>query len=328
MSSERKTVALWWSVGAGFPILGVGLSLALQAAWWNDVPARMPKHWNGSGVADAIGTPWSTTISTFIVGLAVPALMIAITAPSFTRGARGWVYRFLAAMSAAMSALGAVLAAGIFWLHRFVPEGGPWPRTSSATLAAFASALVVGVLAYFVQPKQESTSPAAVPMRSIALRPGESAIWINQTRIPRKFLMLLIGVGIVVAGMCIFFFASGQTTAGLIYVGIVALLALIIPATSVFTVRVDATGFTVVSALGWPRVFVPYGNIADARAVMVDGLTEFGGYGVRAAPGAFGVVLRNGEAIEVTRVKGRRIVVTVDDAATGAALVNELKSRA
>jgi len=56
---------------------------------------------------------------------------------------------------------------------------------------------------------------------------------------------------------------------------------------------------------------------------------EFGGWGVRTsvATGATGVVLRSGEAIEIHRTGGRRFLVTVDDAATGAALLATLAER-
>ena len=44
--------------------------------------------------------------------------------------------------------------------------------------------------------------------------------------------------------------------------------------------------------------------------------------------GRIGVVMRGGEALEVVRTGGRRVVVTVGDAATGAALLNTLAARA
>lgn len=326
MARTRNVVAWWWTVAAGVPLALVGTSLALQAAWWDELPRVMPKHWNGAGNADALGTRWSTTISTLIIGIAVPALMIAITAPSFTRGARGWVYRFLASMSAGMAALGAVLAAGTFWLHRGVAEGGPWPRMGGVTAAAFASAFVVGIAAFLIQPQQKSTNRSAMPLPSIDVDPGETVAWINEARVPRWLLWLLGGVTATVAAVAVFFLVQGYLAAGLIYLGVLVFMCLVIPAVAVFRVRVDKRGFSVVSALGWPKVDVPLENIADARAVTVDGLTEFGGYGVRMAPGAFGVVLRNGEAIEVSRRHGRRVVVTVDDAATAAALIKAFKA--
>jgi hypothetical protein len=44
--------------------------------------------------------------------------------------------------------------------------------------------------------------------------------------------------------------------------------------------------------------------------------------------GGVGYVVRTGEGIEVERTSGRRFVVTVDDAATGAALLTTLADRA
>ncbi|MNY73206.1 hypothetical protein D3C86_2119390 [compost metagenome] len=55
---------------------------------------------------------------------------------------------------------------------------------------------------------------------------------------------------------------------------------------------------------------------------------EFGGWGLRLSTDRrFGVVLRSGEAIEVLRRSGKRFVVTVEDAATGAALLEALVER-
>jgi len=61
---------------------------------------------------------------------------------------------------------------------------------------------------------------------------------------------------------------------------------------------------------------------------MVDPMGQFGGWGLRWGPAGFGVVLRTGEGIEVRRRSGKTLTVTVDDAATGAALLNALVARA
>lgn len=65
------------------------------------------------------------------------------------------------------------------------------------------------------------------------------------------------------------------------------------------------------------------GGVSAFRGV--DRKGEFGGWGLRlSVDRRFGVVLRAGEAIEVTRANGKRFVVTVDDAGTGAALLEAL----
>ena len=56
---------------------------------------------------------------------------------------------------------------------------------------------------------------------------------------------------------------------------------------------------------------------------------EFGGWGLRWAPGGgFGVVLRSGPGIRITRTNGKTFSVTVDDAEAGAALLTALAARA
>ncbi|MFF1573368.1 hypothetical protein ACFVWR_11505 [Leifsonia sp. NPDC058292] len=55
---------------------------------------------------------------------------------------------------------------------------------------------------------------------------------------------------------------------------------------------------------------------------------DFGGFGMRYSTGRrFGVVLRHGPPIGVERRDGRRFVVTVADADTGAALLQALAQR-
>ncbi|WES64942.1 hypothetical protein P0L94_02445 [Microbacter sp. GSS18] len=110
----------------------------------------------------------------------------------------------------------------------------------------------------------------------------------------------------------------------------VAVLLIVLAATTVaFHVRVDDRGLSVESVAGVPRFRVPLGDVTSAAAVDVVPMGEFGGWGLRWAPGRrFGVVLRTGAAIEVTRRDGRRFVVTVDDAGTGAALLEALAERA
>jgi len=78
---------------------------------------------------------------------------------------------------------------------------------------------------------------------------------------------------------------------------------------------------------GWPRSRIALNEVATATAVNVEALGSFGGWGWRRVPGALGVVLRSGEALRVERKEGHALVVTVDDAATAAALLTALASR-
>ena len=91
----------------------------------------------------------------------------------------------------------------------------------------------------------------------------------------------------------------------------------------------DGTGLTVRLLIRRPRIQVPLDEIIEAEVVTVRPIAEFGGWGLRiGAAGRAGVVLRSGPALQVTRTSGRAFVVTVDDAQTGAALLNTLAARA
>jgi hypothetical protein len=95
-----------------------------------------------------------------------------------------------------------------------------------------------------------------------------------------------------------------------------------------FKVRVDQGGITAWSAVGWPRFVVKAEDVESVAVVRVDGLGEFGGFGIRSSVGAKGIIMRNGEALEVTRKSGKRLVITVGDAETGAALLTTVAHRA
>jgi hypothetical protein len=96
-----------------------------------------------------------------------------------------------------------------------------------------------------------------------------------------------------------------------------------------FIVTVNRDGLTVRSAIGKPRFRVPLEEVIKAEVVAVRPMREFGGFGIRGdGHGRVGVVIRTGEMLQVHRTGDRIFVVTVDDAATGAALLNTLAGRA
>lgn len=132
---------------------------------------------------------------------------------------------------------------------------------------------------------------------------------------------------VVVTLVTMFADAPAGSVVVLIVVTIVCAAAVV--STLAFHVRVDATGLTVNSIVGLPRVHVPLRDIASVEAVDVNPMGEFGGWGLRWAPGGgFGVVLRSGPGIRVHRTNGKVVTVTVEDAATGAALLGALTARA
>ena len=89
-------------------------------------------------------------------------------------------------------------------------------------------------------------------------------------------------------------------------------------------VTVAARGVTVgYGVLGLRLTRIPLRRIASAEAVERTGLS-FRYTGSLLVFGAAAVVLRRGPALRLTLRDGKTFLVTVDDAATGAALLNDL----
>jgi hypothetical protein len=93
------------------------------------------------------------------------------------------------------------------------------------------------------------------------------------------------------------------------------------------TVSVNDTGLTVrFGWLGWPRRRIGLDEIDRAEVVDVKAIA-YGGWGYRIRPGVSALIVRNGDAIRAVCRDRRDLVVTVDDAAAGAGLLNDLLRR-
>ena len=97
-----------------------------------------------------------------------------------------------------------------------------------------------------------------------------------------------------------------------------------------FTVTVDRRGLAVRSAARLAaRSSCRSTRCVQAEVVDRRPFPEFGGWGYRVGRGGrVGVVLRTGEGSRSSAPAAASLVVTVDDAATGAALLNTLAARA
>ncbi len=191
-------------------------------------------------------------------------------------------------------------------------------------------AVPVGVLAWFLQPHEHIVSTPTTAAISPPLSSGERAVWLRSVRLARGGLIVLgAALALLVVVTILTVAVSGSAVAATILIVLIVLMAAVIAATAVFHVRVDATGLTVNSATGFPRIHLPLAEIDRVEVVEVNPMGEFGGWGLRWAPGGgFGVVLRTGPGIRVTRRDRRVFTVTVDDAGTGAALLAAEAERA
>lgn len=303
------------------PLL-IGLGAVLTARSWTSVlPDPVATHWGFSGGPDGY-TPlgeavWLTGLGG-LLGLVLGGTLLALAArvPEMRRGA--------GALVVGMSLLVTALQIGSLWLQRGLADATAAPGIGRVLAASFgigALGAIAGAAAVGSAPHGITRASAPVPRSAprAALGEGSPDTW---TGIARSTPWVYAVLALVAVPLAVIAFSGGYAAAILVAVGMAVLL---MASTSSFRVRVDRAGLTVRSVLGWPGWTVPLGDIAVAEAVEVDPMREFGGVGLRAGRDhRFGVVLRKGPALQVRRGNGSAFLVTVDEPAPAAALLNAL----
>jgi len=148
----------------------------------------------------------------------------------------------------------------------------------------------------------------------IEVADGESVTWTGVCRVWWP-LALVGGVGIVFLVM-----PDWWKVLGLLFFALAFLFSAVFVTVNDEGIEVRLGGRIPVRRIGLDKV---------VRAASIDlEPARWGGWGWRVAPGRSAIVLRRGDAIEITFADDRQFAVTVDDAATGAALLNGLRARA
>ncbi|MFP3712864.1 DUF1648 domain-containing protein [Puerhibacterium sp. TATVAM-FAB25] len=319
--ARRGAPARYPALAAGAAGLALPLAAAAVAWGWRDeLPDPVASHWSG---ARADG--FMSLEADLAVMVGTTALLAALfTAMGVRAGQAAATRRLTAALSVGTGAMLAVLVTGSLAAQRGLADAAAAPAPGTPTALGLAAMVALGAVTWFLVPG-DPPSPAreAVPADAprIELGAGERAVWLRRTA---------GGLGIAVGAVALLVATATAVATGTWGALVVPLvLALALTAMFAFTVRVDAAGLTVRSALGWPRSHAPAGEVERASVVEVSPLRDFGGWGWRVGRGGrVGVVLRAGEALLVERTGGRSLVVTVDDAATAAALLNTMAERA
>jgi len=304
----------------GVPAVLAAVTVAVALAWRDRLPDPVASRWGPDGVEGGSS----------LVGLLIP--LVAMT----------------------LVFAGALWAVGYFWgraamTRRFATGTAVWiavfvngltilmlsaqldvaTASEARDLGAGLAALIVAALAVAVavawlvpgDPRQPTGTPIPVGARRLPLPESETATWVRSVQwvSPVWIVVGSIGFGAAIGA------AARSWWLALV---LAAFLGTLLVTATAWTVTVDRLGLTARSRLPRPRIVVPLEEVEVADVVQVDPLREFGGWGLRTGLGGrVGVVVRKGAALEVVRTGGRRVVVTVDDAETGAALLNTLAAR-
>lgn len=289
-------------------------------SWRGDLPDPVAVHFGPDG-ADGYGSVGG--VLALLLGV-FGTLTVAIWLLAVLRGRDAMTRRIAVGTATGLAVFGSVLVGGTLWLQRGLADAAATPDVDPVIGLAVAAGLAAGGLCAWGAPADTHApagpGPVGLTGARLPLGAHERAAWAG-----RVVSRVAVGVGggatLVVAMLVV---ALDMPALVLL---VVALLLLVL-VSAVIVVTVDSRGLTARSALGWPRFHVPLDEVESVTVRQVRPLREFGGWGFRVGlAGQVGYVVRTGEAIEVGRTRGRSFVVTVDDAATGAALLTTLADR-
>lgn len=299
-------------------VLALLADLVVHVTVKDRLPDRLAVHFDAGGSADGYLGVTAHLLYTAASLLVLGALWAFIAVNGKLHGrAHRW---FIGGGSAVAGFLGYLLIA-VLSVNVDAPESGPadgFPlRHLVAALGAAVLAGALGVLASRLVPAPDDPRDRDPASRErIALADGEVAGWargIGAWWVPVAVLVFLAAGGTV--GLSQSWFIGGP----------ILLLGLVTATFCRPHVTVDRRGLTVSGLLPRPRV--PLERMAGADSRPINALAEYGGWGYRVRPERSGVITRSGEAIVVSLTSGREFAVTVDDSATGAALLNTLLDR-
>ncbi|NJI59533.1 MULTISPECIES: hypothetical protein [Microbacterium] len=331
---RARTAFLW--VGVIIPLTILAVSAVIVAFWLPEIPEPAAIHWSDDGV-NGFGPGW--TYLAILGGIAVMVIAFALLAwfahrlpqngqpvPAADAERPQWsiTARFLGAMNLGTVALISLITLVGVDAQRGLADAADTPDIGFEVLIGFVLMAGGVALGWFLQPATPlpDTSRSESPADPLPTSATERLVWIGTATIARSGLAVLGGAVLLACALAAIMIATGAggvLTAVIMLVTCAILIAALVT-TFAFRVRIGPAGLLVRSLAGWPKIEIPTVDVASVRAIDVDPFAEFGGWGLRyGLDGRYGVVLRRGEALEVTRVGGRRFVVTVDDAQTAAA---------
>jgi hypothetical protein len=290
------------------------------------LPNPVATHWGPAGTPDGFGSPVGTLV---MLAVLVTASSVGMWALGFFLGSSASTRR-LAAFFAVWFAIALTgLLVGSLVMQRGLSDATQAGGIGLPMGLAFGGATILGAVAAMLMPgdaHQPTSAPVPADAARLPLAPGEQVAWVRTVETP--YLSWFIGVGVALTITAVGLSVLSGTTVGLIS-GIT--LALVTAAFSLFTrwtITIDHNGLRAHTVLPWPRTIVPLDEVESAEVAEVRPLADFGGWGYRIdGGGRVGIVVRAGEAILVHRTGGRQLLLTVDDATTGAALLNTLADR-
>jgi uncharacterized membrane protein len=328
----RRTHRAAVIVGGVVPLVIVVVATAVMVSWLPELPSPVATHWGATGGPDGFGSAWTILTIPLPVSLGFGALAVGFSWSARPSGLLGGGQKLLLVTSVFLSGLLSSLALWALAIQRGLSDASQAPSITPAALAAAAIGLVLAAIGWFLLPRMDNSlvdtewvdAEEPEPLR---VGPSERVAWSKSIRITGGILVLLGAVVVVLCGALIVPFSTGSQ-GPVIPIVVVVFVTLVAVGTSFWRVSVDYRGLVVRSLLGWPRFTIRPGDIRSVHVVQINPVADFGGWGWRWVGGRrVGIIMRAGEAIEVTRQSGSVFVVTVDDAETGVSVLAALAAQ-
>lgn len=325
-SGLRQVRARIILIGGILPVLIAVLATLLMLTWMGELPDPIAIHWGPSGV-DGYGP----AAGLLFVPLGMTALFSFFAVVSAIGAAAEFgITRTQKILLVSGLWLSIALSAGIagsFELQRGLSDAAQAEGPLVPLLIGVLVGLAAAAGAWFLLPQADTIVSNAEDAEPLSVGKGEHLAWTRAVSISPFVLTILVVAVVLVAIVSILTLVIGN---GGFWTSVASLALIVVVGSSVsyWRVTADRHGLSVRSIFGWPRIRVWADDIASARVIDVNAAGEFGGWGYRwAGKGRTGIILRDGQAIEVTKKNGKSFVVTVDDARTGARVLATVIAR-
>lgn len=300
-----------WLALLGALVVTAVVALAFGGAW-TALPEPMASHWGPTGKPDGAAP------KVFLVALVLAPVWILAGATALTpsRPARAT----LITTSSALTGLFSVMAWSLVSLNRGVTE---WRSARVLPMShlgwlALATLGLGAIAAIALRPHFKQAEPG-VQTPSLTLAGGERAVWLSSAR--NRWLWWLLAMPLPLVLLWRHTTPVATTVA---VVGAVVTLALA-DAFSWVRVTVDHNGVDIrCGHLGLLRRRVALRDVDHAEVFDLVPLAH-GGWGYRGSLRLMkraAIVVRGGSALRLALRDGKQLSVTVDDAASGASLIN------
>jgi hypothetical protein len=314
-----KNSAVWTRLAvSAIPLIGGTVAAAIVVSARSELPDRVATHFLLSGRPD------SSVNRDVFCWLTLGALVLAGTFCALATLRVGG--RSVVASQAALSTFGvAIVAIVSVWMVRSQRNLSSWMDARGPSVPLLIAMFGAGAIAGAVVARLARALPALddvpTPAGSVGLAASERATWTRTLTSPWPLVGPLLGTAIALSGIFRGVPSGVAVGLGLILLGIEM---------RQIRVTVGPIGLRVAwGPLGFPRTTIPLRNVTSASSIDVRPM-EWGGWGYRGSLRLFGraaAVLRKGPGIRVDLVGGKSFAVTIDDASTGAGLLNDLADR-